>query len=588
MTESIMMPVKNINFNKVIKLTLALAMVLSLGLCLAFTSLGGATIAYAEESINTSSATDATIATFAEEMETGASITLSDVALARDNAPNPANAVARAEQTAVITLSGDLWSAVQSGRIKATLLASGSNSYETLQGTASVKDAGYTVSGAMTGSGKFSTANTNYEDRILSEETHLDSANGNEIRITYYATHTAFDSKTTLGENVAESKVEGNMTFKLKLWFEEVVVTIDSTNGGIIKDAGGNELDLTAGQQEITLGFGDSISFTAEPKSGYYFMGWKEVGASSENITGLTIDLGKAVDIPSGEKPNYKAEFQIINVVQNAENYYEYSGSPNGPVVRSTAYTGIYYVTHRYTGTTVSGETIDVKSEGLEDIVSAPIRAGEFNYTCEFFYRINNGSEITKGERIGGLSIDFQINKNTPIVKRGQDNASSVTISYGDNLDDLDLTYTATNSVDTLVNLTGTLEVYLGEEKLELTKLLPLSEEGTEYTLRFTPVDLNNYEVLNTPLKIFVKDNMGDNGTNIDGENRAYTITKSIVTEVDESVQSNYASLNAPTGAELLKVSLRATMTDESGQYFFIGWRVGISKDGSLTTESYV
>ncbi|MBO5774199.1 MAG: hypothetical protein J6R44_05135, partial [Clostridia bacterium] len=47
-------------------------------------------------------------------------------------------------------------------------------------------------------------------------------------------------------------------------------------------------------------------------------------------------------------------------------------------------------------------------------------------------------------------------------------------------------------------------------------------------------------------------------------------------------------SLNAPTGAELLKVSLRATMTDESGQYFFIGWRVGISKDGSLTTESYV
>ena len=111
------MPVKNINFNKVIKLTLALAMVLSLGLCLAFTSLGGATIAYAEESINTSSATDATIATFAEEMETGASITLSDVALARDNAPNPANAVARAEETAVITLSGDLWSAVQSGRI---------------------------------------------------------------------------------------------------------------------------------------------------------------------------------------------------------------------------------------------------------------------------------------------------------------------------------------------------------------------------------------------------------------------------------------------------------------------------------------
>ena len=583
------MSVKNINRNKIIKLTLAFAMVLSLGLCLAFTSLGSATVAFAEESVNTSSATNATISTFAEELETGAGITLSDVALARDNAPNPANAVASAEQTAVITLSGDLWSAVQSGRVKATLLASGSNSYATLQGTASVKDAGYTVSGAMTGSGKFSTANTTYEDRVLSEEeVLLDSANGNEIRITYYATHTAFDSKTTLGENVAESKVEGNMTFKLKLWFEKVVVTIDSTNGGIIKDAGGNEIDLTSGQKEMTLGFGDSISFTAEPKSGYYFMGWKKVGVTGENVTGLTIDLGKSVNIPSGEKPNYKAEFQIINVVQDAENNYEYSGSPNGPVVRSTAYTGIYYVTHRYTGVTVSGENVDVKSEGLEDIVAAPIRAGQFNYTCEFFYRVNNGNEITKGERIGGVSIDFQIKKNTPTVKRGQDNASSVTISYGDNLDDLDLSYTATNSVDTLVNLSGTLEVYLGEEKIELTKILPLSEDGTDYTLRFTPNDLNNYEILNTPFKIYVKDDMSDEGTNIDGESRAYVVTKSIVTEIDGSVQSNYASLNAPVGAELLKVSLRATMTDESGQYFFIGWRIVVSEDGSFTSSSYV
>ncbi len=584
------MPVKNINLKKVVKLTFALVAILSLGLCLAFTSLGNATIAFAEENANTSSATNATVSNFANEIETGASITLSDVALARDNAPNPANAIARAEQTAVITLSGDLWSAVQSGRIKATLLASGSNYYETLQGTASTKDAGYTVSGAMEGSGKFSSANTPpYEDMVIAtSEKPLDSANGNEIRITYFATHTAIDNKTTLGENVAESKVEGNMTFKLKLTFEKVVVTIDATNGGIVKDASNNEIDLTAGQKEITLDFGDSISFTAEPKDGYFFLGWEKVGVTGDNITGLTLNLGKAVDIPLGEKPNYKAEFQFINVVQDAENNYEYSGSPTGPVVKSTAYTGIYYVSHRYTGTTVSGESIDVSSEGLQDIVASPIRAGDFNYTCEFFYRVNNGSEITKGERIGGVSIDFQIKKNTPTVKHGADDADSLTISYGDNLDDIDLSHTATNSVDTLVTLTGKLEVYLGENKVDLTALLPLSENGTDYTLKFTPNDLNNYEILDIPFKIFVKDNIGDEGTNIDGEKRDYSISKSIVTEVDASIQSNYANLNAPEGAELLKVSLRAVMTDESGQYFFIGWRVGLSKDGSLAPSSYV
>ena len=80
-------------------------------------------------------------------------------------------------------------------------------------------------------------------------------------------------------------------------------------------------------------------------------MGWEKVGVTGDNITGLTLNLGKAVDIPLGEKPNYKAEFQFINVVQDAENNYEYSGSPTGPVVKSTAYTGIYYVSHRYTGT---------------------------------------------------------------------------------------------------------------------------------------------------------------------------------------------------------------------------------------------
>ena len=581
------MPVKKINFNKLTKMVFALLIALSVGLCLAFTSLGADGVALAANDSTGSGAVDVTLSNFAEKLDTGASITLKATAQEKTFAPDPAIATSQATERAVITLSGDLWRAVQSGRITATLLASGTNAYETVSGTAGTKDAGFTVTGAMVGSGKFSTQNTTYTDRIIAPETLLNAENGNEIIIEYYATHTAFDSKTTLGENLSEAKVDCVMNFTLKLSFEEVKVTINSSNGGSVKDSNDNVLDLTAGAKEISLGFGDSISFTALPNDAYYFLGWKNVNTTEANVPGMTLDLGKAVDVPSGESPSYSAQFQYITMAKQDE--YIYTGSPVGPVVRSTAYTGVYYLTHSYTGTTISGETINFKSEGLQEIVSAPIRAGSFNYTCEFYYRVGTGEGITKGERIGGVSVDFEVKKNTPIVVRGEDNASTITLNFGDNLSDLDLSYEATNSVDTLVRLSGVLEVYLGEEKISLDKLLPLSNEGTDYTLRFTPSDSNNYNVVDSALKIFVKDSIGGEGTNIEEGNRDYVITKSIATasDVDNGVQNNFASLTLPDGGELIKVSLRATMLDESGQYFFIGWRIGLSRDGSFTANSY-
>lgn len=579
------MPVRNIKINKYTKFIFALLIVLSVGVCLAFTSLGSNLVASAEGAVTESVGQDAEIDYFSDEIETGASINLLDTATMSSYAPDPAIAVAEARESAVITLSGDLWTAIQSGRITATLYASGTNTYETITGTASTKDAGYTVSGAMTGSGKFSNANTTYEDREIAPATLLDAENGNQIIIEYYATHTAIDSKTTLGENLAESKVECQMTFTLKLDFEEVIFTINSSAGGSVKDGSGDVLDLTLGEKTITLGFNDAITFTALPSDRYYFIGWKKVGTTESNVTGMTLNLGKAVEIPSGQKPSYSAQFQYITVVTQDE--YIYSGSPQGPVVRSTAYTGVYYLTHSYTGTTLSGESVEYKSEGAENIVSGPTRAGSFNYTCEFYYRVGTADGFTKGEKIGGLSIDFDIHKNTPIVTRGGDGADTITLSFGDNLGDLDLSYSATNSVDTLVLLYGVLEVYLGEEKIDVNKLLPISNDGTDYTLRFTPNDLDNYNVLDSNLKIYVKDDIKDSGTNIEEGNRSYTITKVIATaeDVEEGIPTNFASLTVPDGGELVKISLRATMNDESGQYFFIGWRICFPREDSSSYD---
>ena len=579
--ESVMMPTNKINLNKLTKVIFTLLILLSVGVCFALTSTNAGVVAFAEDL--GSNAVNATISDFQETIETGASITLKATASDSATPPTGAFATASAEQTAVISLTGDLWEAVKSGRITASLLADGSYKYSTIQGEAGEKSGSYTVSGAMTGSGKFSTKDDAYTDKVLVENVALKAENGNEIQITYSAKHTAFMSNTNLERNNAESSIDCEMSFKLKLSFKNVEITINSSNGGQVKDAIGNVVDVGSNGKTMELGFSDVAKYTAVPNDGYYFLGWKKVDSNDSNIPGTTLNLGKAVSIGADVSPTYKAEFAQIVVAQNEDNHYEYTGSSVGPVVRNTAYIGVYYVTHHYTGTTLGGESVDLSSEGLEDIVASPISTGNYNYTCVFHYRKNVDGVLSAGEEIGRISIDFDIKKNTPTVVRGGGNLSSITLSFGNNLEDLDLSYEANNSVDTLVKINGILELYLGEEKVELTKLLPISEGGTDYTLRFTPNDTDNYNVVDSILKVYVQDNIGESGTNLDSELRYFSIEKSIATEKDDSVANNFDTLNVPEGGEVVKISLRATMLDESGQYFFMGWRIGTKKSGNAS-----
>lgn len=586
LSEEIKMLAKNIRLTNLSKFIFVLLIMLSIGVSLAFTSNGMQAFAMNANDTTGSSHVDAELTDYLETLETGASITLKSNALEEADAPNPALAKSEAEQTATITLSGDLWEAVKSGRLTARLLASGTNVYKTLQGSeTTLKNASYTVSGAMSGEGEFDTTineetgnivDEEYENLEIAPSTLLKEANGNEIKITYKGQWYALESRTGLGTNVAETQVDCQMSFTLEFQFEEVKISVSSTVGGVIKDANGTEYDLSAGAKEFTLGFGDSAIFTAVAKSGYYFLGWERTGSSLDQTTTI-LDFGKAVSIPSGAQASCNARFQIIEAVESES--YSYSTEGQGPVVSAARYNGVYYLTHNYEGVANDGSAVSHKSEGLENITAGPVRAGNYTYTCEFFYRVNgeNGT-ITKGEKIGSFTKEFTIERNVATVERGADNAGSIEFKFGDNLSNLDLSYVATNSADKRTRLYGSVALYLGEELVNVNKLLPLNEEGVEYTFRFTPNDQDNYAVVNNPLIVIVKDKMTDSGVNLLENVRDYTVTKSIATEVDSTVQSNVTEL--PEGAEVIKVSLRATMTDVSGQYFFIGWRIGTEQNG--------
>lgn len=569
---------KNIYFNKITKVVFVLLIVALAGLSLAFSSYANNDMqALASDNTGTTH-TDAVIDDYSQSVDTGASITLESSDLVVTPAPNDSIATAEATESAVITLDGDLWKAVQSGRITAKLIANGYNKFELLQGETYSKHATYTVSGAMTAQGSLGATDLELENYILADTTLLNADCGNTITITYSSSHIAEDKNDGLGTAFAEAKISGYMSFTLELAFENAIVTIGSTAGGYVQDGQGHIFDASTGEQTLTLGFEDSATFTAIPEDGYYFLGWRRAD-SSDNISGITLPLGKAVEINSGITHAYSAQFQKIDVSEY-ESYSYMVDQSQGPVVNSTRYTGVYYLTHSYNGTANDGDTVALASEGADKIVAGPKRAGNYTYECNFFYRVNNGDgTYTKGEKIGGITREFTIDRNAATVVRGSDNAESVTIRLGDNLENLDLTFSATNSADKRSNVGGTLSLYLNDALVDLTKLLPVNKEGVDYTLRFVPNDTNNYSIVDNTLKIIVVDEIKDNGTNLNGSTMTYQISKSIATTVDTSVESNITSLEE--GQEVVKVSLRATMDDRSGQYFFIGWRIGLILDGT-------
>ncbi len=574
------MPITNIRKQKLFIAFLILTMVtfVAVSLVFSFNSTSELT-ALAESSLDTTGTAhvDADVTTYAESAVIPASITLKARAV-DENVPPAYQSVANASisESTTITLSGRIWDAVKSGRLSARLIASGTHELKTVRGVALAKSASYKVTGALQGQGTLDTANTSFTNLEIAPLTKLNESNGATITVTYFAQHSAKDEGSGATNTAAETTIDGSMTFVLELSFVQPTVSINSNVGGHVVDANGEwYTDGLTPAETKNLTFNDSAKFTAIPDSGYYFMGWRQAG-TTVNISGTVLNIGEATEIPLGEQPTYVAQFGLISVREGAP--YSYSGSALGPVINSTAYTGVYYLTHNYTGKANDGTDFNASSEGTASVVAGPIKAGTYTYTCDFYYRkVEGDTVVSSGERIGGAVINFTIDRNEPVVERGG-NESEITLRLGDNLSSVDMSYKASNSVNRVIAISGALSIRLNGNEVDANKLLPVSEEGRIYTVHFIPNDVDNYAEVDIPLTLYVKDMMPESGVNIESGVRDYTITKSIVTEFDDSVPSNLTSL--PDGQEVIKVALRANMADRSGQYFFIGWRIGLLQDG--------
>ncbi len=575
------MPITNIRKQKlfIAFLTLLMVTLVAVSFAFAFNSSSELT-ALAESTLDTTGTThvDADVTTYAESAVIPASITLKARAV-DENVPPAFQSVANANvsESATITLSGRVWDAVKSGRLSARLVASGTHELNTVRGVALSKNASYVVTGALQGKGTFNVANTSFTNLEIAPLTKLNESNGATITVTYTAQNSAKDEGSGATNTAAETTIDGTMTFVLELSFVKPTVSIDANVGGHVVDASGEWYTDGLTPAEVRdLAFDDSARFTAVPDSGYYFMGWREAG-TTVNVSGTVLNIGEATEIALGKQPTFVAQFGLISVREESE--YSFSGNALGPVINSTAYTGVYYLTHRYTGTANDGTDFNAYSEGTASVVAGPTKAGTYTYKCDFFYRALEGDTVvSSGERIGGAVIDFTIERNEPIVERGG-NESEITLRLGDNLSALDMSYKASNSVNKIIAISGALSIRLNGVDVDTNALLPVSEEGRRYDVHFIPNDRDNYAEVDVPLTIYVRDMMPESGVNIESGVRDYTISKSIVTEFDATVPANITAL--PEGQEVIKVSLRANMADTSGQYFFIGWRIGTLLDGT-------
>ncbi len=595
------MPTKNTRKIKNITIFFTLVMVAFVAVSIAFSGISQDGVsAYAASSNSTEGTThtDATVESFAETLPLPASITLKARAVDENYPPmHESTAAAEVTESATITLSGKIWDAVKSGRLSAKLIASGTHTLTTVRGISSGKSASYTVSGALQGKGNFTVEEKQYEngqlvatnpinefrDLEIAPLTTLSEANGNTITVSYTARHSAVDESSGAVATAAETTIDATMSFVLELSYVMPKVSIDANIGGYVLDVNGNKItDGYTPASEIELAFDESAKFTAVPDNGFYFMGWRAQGAST-NISGTVLDLGDSTSIASGTTPTYVAQFSKINV--NDEDNYVYTTTALGPIINSTAYTGVYYLTHEYSGTATDNTSFSARSEGLDPVVAGPIKAGSYVYKCDFYYRAYEGDTvINSGERMGGAEIEFTIEKNSPIVERGN-NEQEIDLRLGDNLSFLDMTFKAYNSANLLVTIGGDIDIRKEGAIVDLNSLLPVSEEGSRYDVHFIPNDKDNYNEVDVPITVYVKDRIHDTGTNIEAGLRDYTVSKSIVTQYNSTVPSNITSL--PEGQEVVKVSLKANMLDESGQYFFIGWRIGTMQDG-VYAYSYI
>ena len=473
--------------------------------------------------------------------------------------------------------------AAQSGRLKAKVLLSGTNSFTLTHGTQNIyKRVTYTLGGGIAESSKQYTVDGNFTDESVSEGfLSLTPTSGSlTIEIRSVAVHHAETPGGGIEEVVAETSLECLLqSIKVLFLFDDVEVTLDIEGPGQVSVKKGSVTQTYSTDQQLSFTFGDVVELTAIPQNNMsYFNGWLENNVS---VKTLKINMLAPSSIPSTTDYVYKATFSNFTVSTNLENF-NYDGEPRGPGVSTAALEQFSNYSHEYTGQNAEGEP-------YSNPTVRPRNAGTYQYKFEVYFKLQNG---LSGDKIGTFTKSFTIRKHIPLLtpNLGQ---QPYRLNFGDALADLTFSVTAKHAV-TGTSVTGTWALIaepgkelVGDQMVitsataaaaaprDLTKLLNVSEAGKDLYYRFIPsAEYSlNYAVAWNKVTIMVQDKMVDSSINVDGTLRKLEITKSIVTTIDSSVLNN----NPGTiEKETIKVSLRVTIQPTNPpRFFFLGLRYG-------------
>ena len=556
-----------------------------------------------------SSVVNANITEFGDgTVVTGAQIVLQGESV--DSGVGGQNRVATVSETktALITIEDTaILSAIDNGRMKAKVLVSGYNTFTTISGTANIKSsATASIGGALSANVDMSNVRgefTDYEICALQELTNIT----NQISITYSASHTATAVAQSTSGTTAEVSLDCAFTeIKVVFEFDGVEVNVSVGQGGeLLNKVTGDTITSEEGA-EYTLGFNDTLELEAVYVSGGFFNGFIDGGILYKTNNYV---LPMPYEVPKDKSFTISGNFQSL-IIENANvDGFFYTGAESGQIVR-TAGTGIttdFYYYHEYTGTPYDPEAGSFVASfgsipGVETNVLRPSLAGEYSYRFTVYHR---NADDSVGGVAGIYETEFTIYKaRTQFTVNATDyNAQGTPIyvvGFGNKLSALNLSYVAI--AEGINDIPG--KVVLCDEQgdvlsdVELSKML---EIGTyNYVAKFIPNDIYNFETdeaingdENNPntskeyeviifgeVNVVVEDLFSDTSINVDGFDRQVTITKTIVTSIDNSVENNANGEDVSAG--VIKISLRASIANTEGSYFYVGWRIGISTGGSL------
>lgn len=572
------------------RLTFTAAAVVSLIFVLAMVFVAGASfsVAYAAPTTSKSAATsgelsgyngEGTLVYTEDAPMKGASYVVDEEVTDTQSGGTESNAAIIYEQTATISLTGDMLEAVKSSRLSASLVVNGNLDYLISDG--SFAYAGYSVraEGALSGYiSKTDYKATDFEDNAMNvtfENMPIvpaaklaltgDDKNASQITVRLTVNLRATNKNISgSGESTATVSVNGALDFGLLCTFEKVPYTIASSGNGTVTLEDGSVV-VANETKSGEIGFGNEVSFRAEPAEGSYFASWMQ--GTSVVSSALLLDYKKAVSIPSGTAYNYTARFQTITVDGGSQEDFPYNGQQQGPRVTANAIVNNYNVVHSYTGRDGTEYSGDLQ----------PVAAGSYTYELTVLSRSDD-------TQVGHVKRDFVISKAQFEVTMNTEQ----TLAFGYTAAGIDLTRTVTGVPGESPTYDVELLTADGPAPADTASILAVGVHN--YIYRFTPNGdfVVNYAVKDVELTITVEDEIVVTGTMLDeSAGRYFKENKTVVTEIASGgIPDNSAELTEyEAGKELIKVELEAYDAYDADRYYFIGWRVGLY---DAATDGYI